>query len=159
MREVNKENLADYAIAVHGIKGSSRSICAESIGTSAETLEKAAKKGDIDFVTANNASFIESVGKLIADITGIVNKITANILAHENPKPVKDKPDSDALFKLMAACENYDVDGADTAMEEIESFKYESDNGLTLWLRENVDMMNYSQIMEDERIRHLLSDA
>jgi signal transduction histidine kinase/DNA-binding response OmpR family regulator len=159
MREVNKENLADYAIAVHGIKGSSRSICAESIGTSAETLEKAAKKGDIDFVTANNATFIESVGKLIADITDIIKKMTANLLAQGNPKPVKNKPDSEALLKLMAACENYDIDGADTAMEEIESFKYESDNGLTLWLRENVDMMNYSQIMEDERIRSLLADT
>jgi hypothetical protein len=34
-----------------------------------------------------------------------------------------------------------------------------SDEGLILWLRENVDMMNYSQIMENEQIRSLIAGA
>jgi response regulator RpfG family c-di-GMP phosphodiesterase len=143
IREVSKDNLADYAIEVHGIKGSSRGICAEEVGVKAEALEKAAKQGDIDFVTANNADLIETAGKLVNEIKDLLGKIAA-----ENPRPKKNKPDWQVLSKLLAACEQYKMDEADTAMKEIENYEYESDGGLSQWLRENVDMMNFSEIKE-----------
>jgi HPt (histidine-containing phosphotransfer) domain-containing protein len=143
IKDVNKDNLADYAIEVHGVKGSSRGICAEAVGAKAEALEKAAKQGDIDFVTANNADLIEAAVKLINRIKDLLNKITA-----ETPKPKKDKPDRLVLSKLLAACEQYNMDEADSAMKEIDSYEYESDEGLALWLRENVEMMNFSEIKE-----------
>jgi len=106
IKEANRDNLADYAITVHGIKGSSRSICAEEVGNQAEALEKAAKRGDIDFVMANNAAFIEAAEKLITDLADMLGR-----MALENPKPKKDKPDRETLLKLVDACENYDMDG------------------------------------------------
>ncbi|MDR0842011.1 MAG: response regulator, partial [Acidobacteriota bacterium] len=45
MRGLTEDNLPSYAIVVHGIKSSSRSIGAEGIGTLAEKLEHAAKAG------------------------------------------------------------------------------------------------------------------
>jgi len=33
-------------------------------------------------------------------------------------------------------------------MNEIEKYKYEADNGLAVWLRENMDKMNFKQIAE-----------
>ena len=143
IKEANRDNLADYAIAVHGIKGSSRGICAEEVGDMAEALERAAKRGDIDFVMSNNAAFIQTAGKLAADIADILDKIAA-----ENPKPKKDKPDPETLSKLLTACEAYNMDGVDEAMEEIEKYEYESGGELALWLRENVDVMNFAQIKE-----------
>jgi signal transduction histidine kinase/DNA-binding response OmpR family regulator/HPt (histidine-containing phosphotransfer) domain-containing protein len=68
---VNKENLADYAITVHGIKSSSRSIGAEGLANKAEALEKAAKEGDIDFVIANNAAFIAGAEKIIGELNNL----------------------------------------------------------------------------------------
>jgi signal transduction histidine kinase/FixJ family two-component response regulator len=142
-KDVNKDNLADYAIGVHGIKGSSRGICAEVIGAKAEALEKAARAGDIDFVIANNAELIEAARKLVNDIKDLLGK-----MASESPKPKKDKPDGQVLSKLIAACEQYNMDEADSAMKEIDNYEYESDDGLAQWLRENVDMMNFSEIKE-----------
>jgi signal transduction histidine kinase/CheY-like chemotaxis protein len=142
-RNVNKDNLADYAIEVHGLKGSSRGICAEAVGAKAEALEKAAKAGNIDFVIANNADLIEAAGKLVNNIKDLLGK-----MASENPKPKKDKPDGQVLSKLAAACEQYNMDEADSAMKEIDNYEYESDDGLAQWLRENVDMMNFSEIKE-----------
>jgi len=33
-------------------------------------------------------------------------------------------------------------------MNEIEAFQYEADDGLAHWLRDNVDQMNYTEIVE-----------
>ena len=40
------------------------------------------------------------------------------------------------------------MDGADAAMAEIEAYEYDSDDGLAVWLRQNIDQMNFSQIKE-----------
>jgi CheY-like chemotaxis protein len=66
IREIGEGGLPAYAIAVHGIKGSSRSICAEALGAQAEALEYAAKAGDMTFVRENNGPFIQAAEKLIA---------------------------------------------------------------------------------------------
>ena len=143
MKNVSKDSLDDYAVTVHGIKGSSRGIFADLIGAAAEELEKAARDGDFGYVAAHNSTFLESAWKLIHDLDGLLAAVDA-----ETQKPIKDRPEAAALSKLRAACEGYDMDGVDAAMEEIESSRYESDNGLAAWLRENVDMMNFQQIVE-----------
>ena len=135
------ENLHGYAIAVHGIKGSSRGICAEAIGTKAEALEKAAKEGNLDFVKANNGGLIKDLENFIGVLRNVFAKLDAG-----NSKPKKDKPENGLLLNLLAACKAYNMNAVDTAMKEIEQYKYE--DGLALWLRENVDQMNYSEIAE-----------
>ena len=141
--EVNRENLADYETTVHGIKGSSRSICAFTVGDKAEALEKAAKEGNFDFIKANNADFLAMTAKLVSDLEKMLGNIDA-----DKPIPRKDKIDPEALKKLLDACEQYDMDGVDAAMEEIERFEYDSDNGLCGWLRTNVEETNFAQIKE-----------
>ena len=143
VREVSRENLASYAITVHGIKGSSRGICARSVGDQAEALEKAAKDGDVDFVVANNAAFIAAAEKLIADVQGLLKKDTA-----ESHKPRKGTPDNDVLDRLAAACDAFDMDGVDKAMAEITTYEYDSDDGLVAWLAENVSQVNFTEIKE-----------
>ena len=143
LKGVNRDNLADYAIAVHGVKGSSRGICAEIVGAKAEVLEKAAKEGNYNFVMSNNTAFLRDVEKLIDELNGFLQQ-----LASDSPKPKKGKPDRELLLKLLDACQAYNMDGVDTAMKEIEDYEYEGDDGLAVWLRENVDRMNFAQIRE-----------
>jgi HPt (histidine-containing phosphotransfer) domain-containing protein len=149
-KKVNKDNLADYGIIVHGIKGSSRNICAEALGDKAEALENAADEGNLDFILNNNASFIEDAEKLICELDRFLKS-----RAEENPKPKKDKPESDLLKQLMAACEKYDMDGVDAAMTEIDSFEYSCDDGLADWLRENVNLMNFCEIQD--KIKNIIN--
>jgi chemotaxis protein histidine kinase CheA len=135
--------LADYVVTVHGIKGSSRGIGAERVGAMAEDLENAARRGDLDFVSARNQDFLEAAFKLVSDLEDMFTRIGAN-----NSKPKKDRPDSELLSKLIAACESYDMDGVDAGMDELEAFDYEEDEGLAVWLRKNADRMNFSEIKE-----------
>ena len=149
VKGVTSDNLANYAITVHGIKGSSRSVCADVTGDMAEVLEKAAKAGDFEFVSTHNQDFIKTVEELLAYIDDTLGKT-----ASKTSKPRKDKPDRGTLTELLNACKEYDMDGVDAAMAEIESFEYESGDGLTVWLRENVEQMNFVQI--DEKLSALI---
>jgi CheY-like chemotaxis protein len=130
LEKLSGDNLPDYAVTVHGIKGASLGIFADMIGSSAEALENAAKAGDYEYVKTHNRTFIGAVRKLICDLEDMLSAADA-----ENIKPGKDKPDVKMLSKLLAACESYDMDGVDSAMEEIESYQYESNGELVLWLR------------------------
>jgi signal transduction histidine kinase/CheY-like chemotaxis protein/HPt (histidine-containing phosphotransfer) domain-containing protein len=143
VRGVTGDNLANYAITVHGIKGSSRSVCADVTGNMAEALEKAAKAGDFGFVHTHNQDFIKTVEELLEHIDDVIKEMTP-----ENSKALKDKPDIETLSELLAACKKYDMDAVDAAMSDIENFKYESDDGLAAWLRTNVEQMNFAQIEE-----------
>ena len=135
--------MADYAIVVHGIKGSSRSIGANMVGDQAEALEKAAKAGDLAFALANNAVFLDTAAALISGLNELLRQMSA-----EHPKPKKDRPDEELLARFLVACENYDMDGVDAAMTEIELNEYEADSKLAAWLRENVEQMNFAPIKE-----------
>jgi signal transduction histidine kinase/AmiR/NasT family two-component response regulator len=143
VKAVTEEKLADYAIVVHGIKGSSRGICAEPLGDKAEALEHAAKAGDFAFVEANNSFFIEETEKLINDLTGMFRQMTSDEVI-----PQKDKPDREMLERLLTACDNFEINTIETVMKEIEGYEYKSDDGLAAWLRENVDQMNFTDIKE-----------
>jgi predicted negative regulator of RcsB-dependent stress response len=133
--------LADYAVVIHGIKGASRGICADEVGDRAEALEKAAKAGDFDFVTANNTAFQKAAAKLVSDLDALLRDMAG-------PKPKRTQPDRGALDRLRTACEAYDMDGVDAAMAELESYEYTSDDGLVPWLKDNVARMNFAQIRE-----------
>ncbi|MCL2590984.1 MAG: ATP-binding protein [Betaproteobacteria bacterium] len=74
IRTVTREELANYAVFVHGIKGSSRNICAEAVGKLAEELERAAKTNDFAFVEANNDAFLQAVEKQILQISDFLSK-------------------------------------------------------------------------------------
>ncbi len=143
IRTVDAGNLAAYAITVHGIKGSSRNICAASVGDQAEALETAAKSGDIDFVARNNGAFLESAGRLSGDIARMLDALEKGV-----SRPKKDAPGADVLSRLRAACDACDFDAIDAAMEEIERYDYEADGGLAAWLRESVARMEYESIVE-----------
>jgi signal transduction histidine kinase/CheY-like chemotaxis protein len=143
VKVASEDNLPNYIISVHGIKGSCRGVCAEEAGTQAEALEKAAKDGDMDFVTANTPALIKTISELIAGIEKALCREFSN-----KDKPKKDRPDTEALAKLLTACENYKIDDVETLIKEMESFEYESYNELVLWLRQNAVEMNFSQMVE-----------
>ncbi len=68
IRAATQERLGDYAVVVHGIKGSSHNICAQAVGELAQALENAAMAGNFVFVEANNGAFLQAVEEQIAEI-------------------------------------------------------------------------------------------
>jgi signal transduction histidine kinase/DNA-binding response OmpR family regulator/HPt (histidine-containing phosphotransfer) domain-containing protein len=150
IRACTKENMQEYRIAVHGIKSASRSIGAEDLGSKAESLEFAAKDGNFDFIRQSNGGFIEEAEKVVADLSSFLEKVEG-----ENPRPLKAGPDRDVLAALRKAASVFDADGVDSAMETLETYRYESGADLVTWLREQVDMSEFTKI--EERLSEELS--
>jgi CheY-like chemotaxis protein len=143
LRSLTEKGLGEYAIVVHGVKGSSYGICAETVGRLAEELEYASKNGDFEFVDKNNGALLRFAEKLIADIGVMLEGVN-----QLDKKPKRETPDSVVLNLLRESCVNYDMDGIDRAMQELESFEYEAQGGLVTWLRERVDAMDLLQIQD-----------
>jgi signal transduction histidine kinase/CheY-like chemotaxis protein len=143
MRARAENSLSEYAIIAHGIKGSSYAICAQSVGEQAEALEHAAGNGDLPFVRRNSASFFGAVEKLTADISAALSSLNAKA-----QKPTRERPDWDVLTALSRACSDYDMDGIDQAMRELERFEYEHDRELIRWLKEHVLAMDFAIIKD-----------
>ncbi|MDR0877222.1 MAG: response regulator [Treponema sp.] len=69
-----EKSLNDYIITVHGIKGSSYGVAANTAGKKAEELEQAAKRGDLDWVMAHNWELVNVMNKLLADLTNMAER-------------------------------------------------------------------------------------
>jgi len=142
IKEVNKENLNDYTITVHGIKGSSRNINANLAGDIAEALEKAAKEGDLKYVCEKTPDLVQTVSKLLEDLDKMFIEISAKI-----HKPSRIKPDKDVLVKILEACYTFNMETVEKAVKELESYEYETNGELVHWLWENVQQFNVNEII------------
>ena len=144
LREVGEENLAEYAINVHGLKGSSNNIGAAGVARGAAKMEKAAKEGNLDGVLAENAA-------LLVEAEALVDELRKWLGVHdaENPKPVRASVEPGLLDTLRNCCEDFDMSGADEAMARLTEFSYDSDsaNELIAWLREKMVTSEFDEIV------------
>jgi signal transduction histidine kinase/CheY-like chemotaxis protein len=147
IRQVTRENLRDYMVIVHGIKGSCRGIFAESLANLADKLEQAAREERYDYVAAHNAEFIDNTEALLASLQ--------KMLKAETQKEKKEAPDYKILADLLEASKRFDIDGVDCAMAELDQYEYETDAELIRWLRETIKVMGFQDVAE--RLSQILS--
>jgi len=141
MRDVTEETLPGYAISVHGIKGASANIGAEKVRKAAANLEAMAKDGDLSEVLAQNDAFLKEAECLVTAIKDWLEKRTDKIT-----KPRLSAPDQALLARLRQSCEQYDFDGADKIMGDLESANYEKDADLMTWLREKINNFDLNEV-------------
>jgi PAS domain S-box-containing protein len=141
LRTVSAENLSDYVITVHGLKGTSAGIGAEEIREAAFELEKMSRAGDLQGVLAKN-------GKLIADTEIIVANVKEWLDKNDvhEAKPRKKAPDREFLAQLQQSCESYDIDSVEEVMSKLESFDYDEDIELMSWIREKIDISKMGEV-------------
>ena len=70
-----KEDLKNYAIEVHGVKSSSRSIGNDVLGEMAYRLEIEAKDGNIAYVKENHSEFVMKYEQFVGELKEIVDKL------------------------------------------------------------------------------------
>ncbi len=138
-------DLESYAITVHGVKGSSYGISASETGRQAEQLEWSARAGDVRAVKAGHAGFETSLSFLLDAVDTLLRRVD---MAAE--KPVAATPDPEQLTRLRDACAAFDMDGVDAALEALEAFRYEQGERLVLWLRQQVDRMDFEAVFNGE---------
>jgi PAS domain S-box-containing protein len=144
LRSLSRETLPEYAVTVHGLKGASYGICAEAIGKEAEELEHAAKAGDYETVRDKNAAFIAGTEAALAEIGALLRGAAES-------GPVKQRaaaPDRVLLDKLLDASKRFKPAVMEDILTEIEGYEYESGEELVVWLREQLDNLEYDAIRE-----------
>jgi HPt (histidine-containing phosphotransfer) domain-containing protein len=143
-KDFSEEVMEEYVITVHGIKGSTYGICAEALGKQAEALEHAARKRDRQFIDQNHEPCINAVEKTIEKLKGFLAAATEKGSA----KPLSPKPDAALLRNIAEACKHYKVNDMEEMLGKLEAYQYESGGDLVLWLREQVDNLEYDVIQE-----------
>jgi len=141
LNECGHDNLPEYRIIAHGIKGSSYGICAPGVGKMAEDQEHAARDGDHALVDAGHDAFIASAEKLTRELSAMLGEIDSR-----NKKPLRPKPGKELLKRLSDASAAFSMDLVDEVMRELEKYEYESSGELVSWLREQVNMMEFDSI-------------
>lgn len=141
---VTLETLSDYAIHVHGIKGSSYDIEAREIAKQAEELEHAAKAGNFQLVSQNTPLFVENARKLLNTLSGFLHANTPEV----EEKPLQATPDETLLERMEAAAADFKIDEMEEILKSLECFEYETQAELVTWLHEKVSQMDYVAIQE-----------
>ena len=139
---LTREGLADYAIEVHGVKGSLYGISANREGDMARNLEIDSKAGEYDKVLAGNAPFIAAVFEL----RGKLQALLAAYEAGAGGMQKKTEPDKAVLGAMLQASRDFDVEKMQEALKELEKYEYEKDGELVKWLGEQVTTFGYDKI-------------
>jgi signal transduction histidine kinase/CheY-like chemotaxis protein len=140
LRALSPETLADYAISVHGLKGANYGICAEEIGKQAEALEHAAKAGDYEKTAAGNSAFIGRVENVLAGIQALLRE------KGEAKKEKAAAPARALLEKILEAGKHFRATAMEEAIGELEKYRYDSGGELVVWLREQMNNLEYDAI-------------
>jgi signal transduction histidine kinase/CheY-like chemotaxis protein len=143
VKNPSREDVKNYGITVHGIKSSSYGVGAKEVGDLARELESRAEGGDFDFILANNRRFVKIAEKLIADIGLQLKSLSASADAAAR----RAAPDPQALLKLREAAQSLDMDGMESALDELASFSYEAGDDQIVWLREQADQSAFAEIV------------
>ncbi|MDR1109721.1 MAG: response regulator [Deltaproteobacteria bacterium] len=141
------ENLRDYAVAVHGIKGSCFNIGAQDVGVLAEAQEQAAKAGRLDEALAGHRNFVESADGLMSSFRGLLMKMAVNGEG-EAALARSAAPPADVLKDIYRASANFDIQAMDDLVGKLEAQEYDQGGELVAWLREQIDNLEYDSITQ-----------
>ncbi|MDR2701298.1 MAG: response regulator [Spirochaetaceae bacterium] len=134
--------LKSYTITVHGIKGSCYGICAASVGDLARELEAAAKAYDLGRVVELNNRFVHATERLVEELSVLIPQ------REEKFRPEKEAPDPAVLEMLLEATRSYNISLMFMAMEELEQYRYQTNDQLIQDLRNAIADYEYTEVIK-----------
>ena len=137
--------LHTYTINIHSLKGSSYGIFADGIGKKAENLEAAARRGDMEFITANNEPLMAETAVVLQQLEKLFARIAEN---SKKTKPLCESPDPALLSGFLDACRQYKSSLMDEILDKLDAYRYETGGELVQWLRTQTDNLEYDAINE-----------
>jgi HPt (histidine-containing phosphotransfer) domain-containing protein len=136
--------LAEYAITIHGLKGSCYGICADRLGFTAQVLENAAKAGDMDTLQKENPAFISLVEQMLAELQKLLNEQGPE----KNSVKRASEPDRILLDMLLNACRYYRISEMEEIMVKLEAKEYDSGEELIQTLHGQMKNLDYEAMTE-----------
>jgi CheY-like chemotaxis protein len=137
-------DMAEYAVTVHGLKGSCYGICADKAGVMAQVLENAAKAGDISTLRKKTSAFITAVEKMMEDLETLL----AEFAPDRDKKQMAPAPDGVLLDALLTACRYYRLSEMEKIMAKLETKEYEKGGKLIAGLRKQMENLDYEAMTE-----------
>jgi CheY-like chemotaxis protein len=141
---LSRDTVGDFAVTVHGLKGSSYGICADEIGKEAETLELAARTDSFETVKAENGRFIQAVEKLLKGIETMLEESRGS--GKSKAKKPFPSPDESLLKEMLDASKHFDWIAMKKIAEKLETYTYKSGGDLVEWLDEQLENLEYGAI-------------
>jgi CheY-like chemotaxis protein len=145
IKEITSENLQNYRIIVHGLKGSSNGIAARKIGQIAERLEMYAKNLELFSVQKENPTLLKACEDLIEDLSFHLKN---NPTGSSQKKDEKEMPDANILKEILNSCQQYKTLEIKKNIMDLEKYSYIKDEELVVWLHKQLDELEYDQIKE-----------
>ncbi|GEM_PF-3525658 len=131
-----------YAVAVHGLKGSSYYICAYEVGAYAEHMEQESKAGNHEAIRQETTALLTLTSSLIENIRQAIESDSAG-----NKRNIAHIPDKTVLEKMRKCCRSFDIQGMIVALETLEQYQYEKDDELITELRKKIEELEYDELL------------
>ncbi|MDR1079911.1 MAG: response regulator [Deltaproteobacteria bacterium] len=141
-----RSSLSDYAISVHGLKGSSYGISANAVGDVAARLEAMAKEGNTESFADSHLLLMEKADKLIRDIAAAVNRVEAS--RRTESKERRPEPDREILAKLLDAARRGKTSVMEDLTSRLEEFDYDRQADLVVFVRSKLDDFDYQLVVD-----------
>jgi HPt (histidine-containing phosphotransfer) domain-containing protein len=151
---VTADSLGDYAVRIHGLKGSCYGISAIAVGDEAKALEIASKASDWATIERDNPAIIARVKELIAQLQALIDLVEQSDAADGDPRALADAPDRNLVYRLLEATQSFDVMGMEQAIKDMDAVRYRSNPRLVEDLREQLTNFRYDLI--EDKARELL---
>ncbi|MBQ1915639.1 MAG: response regulator, partial [Selenomonadaceae bacterium] len=144
------ENLKDYTIKVHALKSSARIIGAKDFGEEAQKLENAGKRGDMGYIRAHHAAFLETYRSFRAPLAGIFASSKTEKEAAEREKPEADEKRMEGVYEeIRAAADEMDCERLDAVFSEMEGYRIpEREAELYEKLKDAASKFEYDTILD-----------
>jgi PAS domain S-box-containing protein len=145
MRRPAEDELAEFAIIAHGIKGTSYSVGANILGDMAKELERAAKGQDWLKVREALPAFLTAAEELLRGIGILLHDLAPAAAVN---KPLKPAPDPGQLAALRQASLSCSHSALEEHLQALDQYQYQSDGELVAWLRARADALDYDLISQ-----------
>jgi len=144
---ITADTLEDYAIKIHGAKGSCYGIGANAVGDIARDLEIAAKDGDLQTCLSDNDNFIVATQELLTKLEALEARIE-ELENSAGGKAQADRPDALKLRSLLTATKNFSITEMGGLVEELTSVQYLQDGDVVMKIKNAYDAFDYQTIEE-----------
>jgi CheY-like chemotaxis protein len=146
MESSRESSPGDYAVEVHGLKGSCGAVGAAAAAALAGELEAASKGGDAEFVG-------ERHGILVRDVLGLMDRLGKVLKEREGALPqegteLRRKPEGELLRRLADAAGLYDSTAVEEILGDLERYDYETGEDQIRRLREQAQSFDYDAMRE-----------
>ncbi|MFP3090811.1 ATP-binding protein [Treponema sp. TIM-1] len=134
-------SLPDYAIEVHGLKGTCNAIGAGGIAAIAGELELAVQEGNFDLVRQRYETLRKQALALTERLKALLDEWEAGLPGEEKEPRVK--PERELLARLSAAAGAFNANATEEILGELERYRYEQGQEIIEWLREQAENFDY----------------